>query len=62
MNMPVKSYELHESCDMIIRWKQFKGKSELTPGLYCREHGNLVKWLTLDLAKELIQYGVQEEN
>ena len=61
MNMPVKSYELHESCNMIIKWKKFKNQSDLVPGLYCADHGNLVKWLSLDLARELIEYGVQEE-
>lgn len=60
--MPVKSYKLHESCNMIIKWRQFKGKCELTPGLYCREHGNLIKWLSLKSAQELIDHGVQEEN
>ena len=36
----------HENCEVVIIYRLWKNKTYPTPGLYCAEHGKLIKWLS----------------
>jgi hypothetical protein len=57
-NMKEKNIDRHNQCQCEIRYRQFKGKDELTPGLFCSNHDVFLDWLNRDIAKELIDSGI----
>jgi hypothetical protein len=44
----------HLGCQMVIRWKLFRGKRSPTPGLFCSGHDCFLDWLPEKIAYELI--------
>lgn len=44
----------HCDCQLSIRWKLFKGDTEPTPALSCKDHNEFIQWLTHKVAYELI--------
>jgi hypothetical protein len=58
--MKQKNIDLHNCCHCEIRWRMFKGKSDPTPGLFCRNHDIFLDWLKTEDANLLIDNGIQE--
>ena len=58
--MKNKNIDLHNKCQCEIRWRQFKGKTEFTPGLFCSNHNVFLDWLSLVDANLLIDNGIKE--
>lgn len=50
----------HHECQVVILPRYHKNKPHLIPGLYCQDHGKLIKWLSPESAAELKQAGVEE--
>ena len=44
----------HNRCEISIRWKLFKTRTDPTPGLFCRCHGVFLDWLNDQVALDLI--------
>ena len=44
----------HNRCEISIRWKLFKTRTDPTPGLFCRCHGVFLDWLNDSVALDLI--------
>ena len=57
--MKQKNIDRHNQCQCEIRYRSFRGKDELTPGLFCSNHDVFLDWLNRDIANELIQNGVK---
>lgn len=57
--MKQTNIERHNRCQCEIRYRSFKGKDELTPGLFCSFHDVFLDWLNRDVANELIQNGIK---
>jgi len=49
----------HHHCEVVIIPRFHKGKANLIPGLYCKDHACLIKWLTNRQSKQLQQSGVE---
>jgi len=56
--MKTKNIDRHNLCKCEIRYRQFTGKHELTPGLFCSKHDVFLDWLNRDIAMELIDSGI----
>lgn len=56
--MKIENIEKHDNCECEIRYRQFRGRDYLTPGLFCRYHDVFIDWLKVDKATELIQDGI----
>ena len=50
----------HDKCQVVIIDKLWKNRLHPVPGLYCAEHGTLIKWLSDDAAQTLIDAGVED--
>lgn len=50
----------HNNCEMVIIFKLWKNRYHPVPGLYCAEHGTLIKWLSDSDADFLIEQGVDD--
>lgn len=61
MSMNERSLNRHKNCRTVIRWKQFKDRPTLTPGLYCKKHNKLIMWLNIEQATKMIKDGTLEE-
>lgn len=49
----------HDKCQVVIIDKLWKNKLHPVPGLYCADHGKLIKWLSDDAAQILEDAGVE---
>jgi hypothetical protein len=49
----------HSNHTVVILWRLHKNKIDPVPGLYCQDCAKLIKWLSLDLAEDLIKAGVE---
>lgn len=58
--MHPRNEKKHDNCQVCIKWKLFRGASTITPGLFCREHDKLLRWLPWNTAQVLIAAGVPE--
>lgn len=50
----------HNHCEMVIIKRLHKGRLHPITGLYCKEHGILVKWLSNSEAIELRNMGIED--
>ena len=50
----------HDNCQVVIVNKLWKNRLHPVPGLYCAEHGNLIKWLSDSDADLLRKQGVED--
>ena len=48
----------HNDHNVVILWRLHKNKFDPVPGLYCHDCAKLIKWLTVDIAEDLINSGV----
>lgn len=63
--MENKMYANHLGCEVQIKWRERFNpqtkKIDAIPGLYCKKHRKLIKWLNLTHAYELInEFKVEE--
>ena len=58
--MKKENIDKHNQCQCEIRWRQFKNKSELTPGLFCQRHDVFLDWLKIEHANVLISLGTSQ--
>jgi hypothetical protein len=49
----------HHECEVVIIPRFHKGKPKLMHGLYCADHGKLIKWLSPEQSTECQQLGVE---
>jgi hypothetical protein len=49
----------HHECEVVIIPRFHKGKPKLIHGLYCANHGKLIKWLRPEQSRECQQLGVE---
>jgi hypothetical protein len=57
--MKWQNIEKHNNCQCDIRYRKFSGRQEPVPGLFCRNHGTFLDWLSQSDADILISSGVQ---
>jgi hypothetical protein len=57
--MKQTNIDRHYQCQCEIRYRSFRGKDKLTPGLFCSHHDVFLDWLKDDIANELIQIGIK---
>lgn len=57
--MKQTNIDLHNFCNCEIRWRQFKGRSTATAGLFCSDHDVFLDWLKDHQADQLIQDGIK---
>ena len=50
----------HIDHNVVIIPRLHKGKYKPVPGLYCEHCCKLIKWLSPEVAKNLVEYGVEE--
>jgi len=49
----------HNNHEVVIIDRYFKNRFVATPGLYCSDCGKLIKWLSDEVAEDLIYSGVK---
>jgi hypothetical protein len=49
----------HHDCEVVIIPRFHKGKPKLMHGLYCVNHGKLIKWLSPEQSTDCQQLGVE---
>lgn len=49
----------HHLCEVVILPRFHRNRPRLIPGLYCLNHGCLIKWLSQQHSDELRQSGVE---
>jgi len=59
--MTPKQIQLHNHCECSIRWKLFQGRTDPTPGLFCKQHNKWIQWLKDHEAFMLLDSGIAEE-
>ena len=51
--------DIHDQCEMVIITRVIR-PARLCPGLYCKEHATLIKWLSISEAMDLRNMGVED--
>jgi hypothetical protein len=49
----------HHNCHVVILPRFHKNRNSLVDGLYCEDHGKLIKWLNNEHSQELQELGVE---
>jgi hypothetical protein len=49
----------HNNCSVVIIPRYHKNRPQLVPGLYCENHGKLIKWIRNEQINELKELGVE---
>jgi hypothetical protein len=52
--LPLWAQKWHKNCNYVIRYQDDRRDGKLVPALICRDHNAFLKWLSPEVAHELI--------